>query len=109
MLVARVMEVEAGHTFERNRIIQRLLVPLEEVTCVDFVRHVGKLVAPPVGHNHVAALLEVRQIVGDLASEELVVFGCGLVDHYGDALVAQAPYHALDGGRSEVVASRFHG
>lgn len=47
------------------------LIPLERVACIHLVGHVGRIVAPAVGHDYVALGLELDQIVRNLAAEEL--------------------------------------
>ena len=85
------------------------LVPLEQVARMHLVSHVGQIIAPAVGHNHVALGLELGQIVSDLAAEELRRGRCGLVDHHGRALGLGALHDALDRARAEVVAVRLPG
>ena len=47
------------------------LIPLERVAYIHLVGHVGRIVAPAVGHDYVALGLELDQIVRNLAAEEL--------------------------------------
>ena len=84
------------------------LVPLKQIPRVDLVRHVRELVAPAVGHDHVAACLEGLQVVRDLGAEELRRVQRGLVDHHGHALGLHALHDVLDGARAEVVGVRLH-
>ena len=84
------------------------LVPLKQIPRVDLVRHVRELVAPAVGHDHVAAGLEGLQVVGHLGAEELRRVQRGLVDHHGHALGLHALHDALDGARAEVVGVGLH-
>ena len=79
------------------------LVPLKQIPRVHLVRNVRELVAPAVGHDHVAAGLEGLQVVGHLGSEELWRVQRGLLDHHGHALGLRALHDALDGARAEVV------
>lgn len=79
------------------------LVPLKQIPRVHLVCHIRKLVAPAVGHDHVAAGLEGLKVVGDLGAEELRRVQRGLVDHHGHALRLHALHDALDGARAEVV------
>lgn len=80
-----------------------LLVPLKQTPRVHLVSHVRELVAPAVGYDHVAAGLEVLQVVGHLGAEELRRVQRGLVDHNGHALSLRAIQDALDGACAEVV------
>lgn len=84
------------------------LVSFEQVACIDLVRHVRELVAPAVGHDHVAAGLEGLQVVGHLGAEELRRVQRGLVDHHGHAFGLHALHDALDGARAEVVGVGLH-
>lgn len=84
------------------------LVPLKQIPRVHLVRHVRELVAPAVGHDHVAAGLEGLQVVGHLGAEELRRVQRGLVDHHGHALGLHALHDALDGARAEVVGVGLH-
>ena len=84
------------------------LVPLKQIPGVHLVRHVRELVAPAVGHDHVAAGLEGLQVVGYLGAEELRRVQRGLVDHHGHALCLHALHDALDGASSEVVGVGLH-
>lgn len=84
------------------------LIPLKQIPRVHLVRHVHELVAPAVGHDHVAAGLEGLQVVGLLGAEELRRVRRGLVDHHGHALGLHALHDALDGARAEVVEVRLH-
>ena len=84
------------------------LVPLKQIPRIHLVRHVRKLVAPAVGHDHVAAGLEGPQVVGHLGAEELRRVQRGLVDHHGHALGLHALHDALDGARAEVVGVGLH-
>ena len=79
------------------------LLTLKQIPRVHLVRHVRKLVAPAVGDDHVAAGLELVQVVRDLGAEELRRVKRGLVDHHGHALGLHALHDALDGARAEVV------
>ena len=89
--------------------IPSALVPLEQVARVHFVGDIGQIVAPTIGHNHIALGLELGQIVRDLAAEELRRIECGLVDHHGHALGLDTLHNTLDRARPEVVAVRLHG
>ena len=84
------------------------LVLLKQIARVHLVRHVRELVAPAVGHDHVAAGLEGLQVVGHLGAEELRRVQRGLVDHHGHALGLHALHDALDGARAEVVGVGLH-
>lgn len=84
------------------------LVPLKQVPRVHLVRNVRELVAPAVGHDHVAAGLEGLQVVGHLGAEELWRVQGGLVDNHGNALGLHALHDALDGARAEVVGVGLH-
>lgn len=72
------------------------LVPLKRIPRVHLVRHVRELVAPAVGHDHVAAGLEDLQIVGHLRAEELRRVQRGLVDRHGHALGLHVLHDTLD-------------
>ena len=84
------------------------LVPLKQIPRVHLVRHVRELVAPSVGHDHVAAGLEGVQVVGHLGAEELRRVQRGLVDHHGHDLGLHALHDALDEARAEVVGVGLH-
>lgn len=84
------------------------LVPLKQIPRVHLVRNIRELVAPTVGHDHVAAGLEGLQVVGHLGAEELRRVQRGLVDHHGHALGLHALHDALDGARAEVVGVGLH-
>ena len=84
------------------------LVPLKQIPRVHLVRHVRELIAPAVGHDHVAAGLEGLQVVRDLGPEELRRVQRWLVDHHGHALGLHALLDALDGARTEVVGVGPH-
>lgn len=62
------------------------LVPLKQIPRVDLNRHVCKLVAPAVGHDHVTASHEDPQVVRGLGSEKLRRVQRGLVDHQSTPL-----------------------
>lgn len=57
------------------------LVPLKQIPRVDLNRHVCKLVAPAVGHDHVTASHEDPQVVRGLGPEKLRRVQRSLVDH----------------------------
>lgn len=82
------------------------LIPLKQISRVHLVRHVRELVAPAVGHDHVAAGLEGLQVVRDLWSEELRRVQLGLVDHHGHALGLHALHDTPGGARAKVVEVR---
>ena len=84
------------------------LIPLKQIPGVHLVRHVRELVAPAVGHDHVAAGHEGLQVVGHLGAEELRRVQRGLVDHHGHALGLHALHAALDGARTEIVGVGLH-
>lgn len=84
------------------------LIPLKQIPRVHLVRHIRELVAPAVGHDHVAAGLEGLQVMRDLGTEELRRVQRGLVDHHGHALGLHALHDALDGARAEVVGVGLH-
>lgn len=84
------------------------LVPLKQIPRVHLVCHIRKLVAPAVGHDHVATGLEGLKVVGDLGAEELRRVQRGLVDHHGHALGLHALHDALDGARAEVAGVGLH-
>lgn len=89
--------------------LANILIPLEQIPRVDLIGHVGQIVAPAVGHDHVAAGLEGRQVVRHHAAEELRRVERGLAGHHGDALGLDALRDALDGACAEVVGVRLHG
>ena len=84
------------------------LVPLKQIPREHLVRHVRELVAPAVGHDHVAAGLEGLKVLGHLGAEELRRVQSGLVDHNGHALGLHALHDALDGACAEVVGVGLH-
>ena len=84
------------------------LIPLKQIPRVHPVRNVRELVAPAVGHDHVALCLEGLQVVRDLGPEELRRVQRGLVYHHGHALGLHALHDALDGARAEVVGVGLH-
>lgn len=66
--------------------LANILIPLEQIPRVDLIGHVGQVVAPAVGNDHVAAGLEGRQVARDLAPEELGRVEGGLAGHHGAPL-----------------------
>lgn len=70
------------------------LIPLKQIPRVDLNRHVCKLVASAVGHDHVTASHEDPQVVRGLGPEKLRRVQRGLVDHAGHA----GSLHALPAG-----------
>lgn len=85
-----------------------MLIPLEQIPRVYLVRHIGQLLAPAVGDDHVALALERLEVVRDLAAEEVRRVQRGLVDHHGHALGLHALLDALDGARAEAVEVEFY-
>lgn len=77
--------------------------------CVDLDGGVGEGVVPAVGHDDVAAGLEVGKIVRHLAAEEVGGVERGLVHEHGHALGLDALHDALDARGTEVVAVVLHG
>ena len=59
----------------KNQVVARVgrpdLIPSEQVARVHLAGNVGQLVAPTVGHDEIAALLERSQVANDLAAEEV--------------------------------------
>ena len=89
--------------------LANILIPLEQIPRVDLIGHVGQVVAPAVGDDHVAAGLEGRKVVRHLAAEELGRAQSGLVGHHRDALGLDALRDALNRRGAEVVGVRLHG
>lgn len=85
------------------------LVALEQVAGVDLVGHIVEVVVPTVGDDGVCLGLELGEIVGYGAAEEVGLVEGGLVNDYGDALALEPLHHALDCGLAEVVGPGFHG
>lgn len=96
-------------SYSQSCSLANILIPLEQIPRVDLFRHVGQVVAPAVDHDHVAAILEGRQVVRHHAAEELRRVERGLAGHHGDALGLDALHDALDGACAEVVGVRLHG
>ena len=99
-----------SETISLKQAVDRLppQVQLNQIPRVRLVHSVRELVAPAVGHDHVAAGLEGLQVVGHLGAEELRRVQRGLVDHHGHALGLHALHDALDGARAEVVGVGLH-
>ena len=71
--------------------------------------HVGQLVAPAVGDDHVALRLEGRKVVRHLGAEEPGRVERGLAGHHGNALGLDALHDALRARRAGAVGARLHG
>ena len=86
-----------------------LLIPLEQVPCIYFFRHVVQNRIEAIGEDDVALGLELAHVVDhDAVEEGGAVFERGLVDDHGDALGLDALHHALNGRRTEVVGVALH-
>lgn len=79
------------------------LIPLKQIPRAHLVSHVRELVAPAVGHDHIAAGLQGLQVVRGLGPDEFRRVQRGLVDYNGHSLGLHALHDALDGARSEIV------
>ena len=79
----------------KNQVVARVgrpdLIPSEQVARVHLAGNVGQLVAPTVGHDEIAALLERSQVANDLAAEEVGGVERRLVHDHAHAL----RFHAL--------------
>ena len=84
------------------------LIPLKQIPCIHLARHVGEIVTPAVGDDHVALGLERGKVVRHLAAEELGRVQRGLVDHHGHALGLDTLHDALHARRAEVVGAGLH-
>ena len=84
------------------------LIPLKQIARINLTGHIGQLVAPAVGDDHVALGLECLKIVRYLAAEELRRVQRGLVDHHGHALDLDALHDALHARCAEVVGARLY-
>lgn len=84
------------------------LIPLKQTARINLTGHIGQLVAPAVGDDHVALGLECLKIVRYLAAEELRRVQRGLVDHHGHALDLDALHDALHARCAEVVGARLY-
>ena len=83
------------------------LIPLKQIARMNLTGHIGQLVAPAVGDDHVALGLE-GPVVRHLAAEELGRAQRGLVDHHGHALGLDALHDALHARCAEVVRVRLY-
>ena len=84
-------------------------VPAEQVACVNLEIHVVEIAVPAVCHDHGRTVLEIAEIVGDLAALEVGLVQRGFVDEHGDAIGFELLHHVLDGGLAEIVGTGLHG
>ena len=84
------------------------LIPLKQIARINLTGHIGQLVAPAVGEDHVALGLEGPKIVRYLAAEELGRVQRRLVHHRWHALGLDALHDALHARCAEVVRARLH-
>src|SRR5512132_97937 len=83
-------------------------VVAEQVARVDLVGDVLQLLDEAVGHDDVAAALELVEVAHDLRAVEPVVRELRLVDDDLDALGLDPLHDALDAARPEVVGAGLH-
>ena len=87
-----------------------VLVSTEQVAGIDLLLHIVQAAIVAVGNNGLAALLELVQIVDNLAAKEGSAFlQSRLVDDHSGTLRLNALHDALDLARAEVVRVRLHG
>lgn len=79
-------------------IFMAVLIPSENVACIDLVFYVGEAFVEAVGDDAGGLLLEGFKVVDYLAAKECrAVFECWLVDDYLGALRLDALHDSLDG------------
>ena len=97
----------------KNQVVARVgrpdLIPSEQVARVHLAGKVGQLVAPTVGHDEIAALLERSQVANDLAAEEVGGVERRLVHDHAHALRFHALHDPLHGRGAEVVRAGLRG
>ena len=86
------------------------LIPLEDISCIDFVYHVIQAGVVPICNNRFTLLFKLRQIIHHLTSEERLAIGNRrFVDDDLCTLGLDALHDALDGALAEVIAVGLHG
>lgn len=87
-----------------------VLVSTEQVAGIDLLLHIVQAAIVAVGNNGLAALLELVQIVDNLAAKEgSAILQSRLVDDHSGTLRLNALHDALDRALAEVVRVRLHG
>lgn len=87
-----------------------VLVSTEQVAGIDLLLHIVQAAIVAVGNNGLAALLELVQIVDNLAAKEgSAILQSRLVDDHSRAFCLDALHDALDRRLAEVIRVGLHG